>query len=230
MAGISKGTAEAVPFRGSGLWIALYGPDGAGKSAVATQLRSTLAPYFRAIAMHHLRIPLGATNPQPQPEPVAQPHAQAPRGALLSYLKVIYMFAHGWLAHLMVTLPAREAGELVICDRYFLDYTVDLQRYRLAETSLGFTSMLGRFAPRPDLQFVLDVPAEKLQQRKAEVSFAESARQRVEYGARIATLPNALVINADKPVAEVVDEIAVEVLKFMRCNNQGTVEVDLVGA
>jgi len=213
---------------GPGLWIALYGPDGAGKSAVANQLRLALAPYFVAIVVHHLRIPLGATSPHA--EPVTRPHAQAPRGALISYLKLVYRFAHDWLAHLLVTLPSRAAGELVIFDRYFLDYAVDPRRYRLGKSRASFASFLGRFAPGPDLQFVLAVSAEELHRRKAEVSLAESARQRVEYGARVGALPNAMVVNAEKSVAEVVDEIAAIVLEFVKCKSEGTAEVDLVSA
>ncbi len=211
-----------------GLWIALYGPDGAGKSAVAKHLRLTIAPYFDGVIVHHLRVPLwGAYQPA---QPVTQPHAQLPRGPVLSYLKLVYMFLQGWLAHLLLTLPCRAAGRLVIFDRYFLDYAVDPRRYRLAAASVRFASLLGRFAPCPDLQFVLDVPAEELQRRKGEVSLGESERQRREYSQRPGSLQNASMVNADRPVAEVATEIASEVLELAQRTTDGPEEVDLARA
>ncbi len=196
---------------GPGSWIALYGPDGAGKSAVVDRLATELAPFFSGVSLHHLRIRLSRTPEQEVP--VTQPHAQRPRGLILSYLKLLYMFGHGWLTHLMPTLFWIPAGRLVIFDRYFLDYAIDPTRYRLAKESVGLASLLGRFTPRPDLQAILDVPAEELQRRKSEVSLAESKRQRQEYAKRIGRLPNTILVNADRPVAEVASEIAREVLE-----------------
>jgi thymidylate kinase len=213
---------------GPGLWIALYGPDGAGKSAVTRQLRLALAPYFAGVPVHHLRLSLRGTRPQTAP--VTQPHAQLPRGLALSYLKLIYMFAHGWLSHLLLTVPCRAAGQLVIFDRYFLDYAVDPRRYRLGEASVRLASLLGRFAPQPDLQFVLDVPADELQARKSEVSLSESARQRREYMVRLGALPNAVVVNADRPVVEVADEIVSGILRFAWPATDGPAETDLANA
>jgi len=211
-----------------GLWIALYGPDGAGKSAVARQLRLTLSPYFAGVIVHHLRLSLGGAKPHSAP--VTQPHAQLPRGRAPSYLKLIYMFAHGWLGHWLLTCPGRSSGQLVIFDRYFLDYAVDPRRYRLAEASITLAAVLGRFAPRPDLQFVLDVSAEELQKRKGEVSLAESARQRREYVARLGAMPNAIVLNADRPVAEVANEIATGILRLVQAASDGPAEADLANA
>ncbi len=211
-----------------GLWIALYGPDGAGKSAVTGQLRLALAPYFAGVVVHHLRLSLRGAKPQPSP--VTQPHAQLPRGAALSYLKLVYMFLHGWLGHLLLARPGRAAGQLVIFDRYFPDYAVDPRRYRLAEASIPLASLLGRLVPQPDMQFVLDVPAEELQKRKGEVSLAESARQRREYVARLGAMPNAMVLNADRPVAEVAQEIATWIRRLVQAASDGPVEADLANA
>ena len=74
--------------------------------------------------------------------PVTQPHAQPPRGIILSCLKLLYMFLHGWLAHALSTLFWIASGQLVIFDRYFLDYAIDPQRYRLSATSVRLASLL----------------------------------------------------------------------------------------
>lgn len=208
-----------------GLWIALYGPDGAGKSAVAARVAAELGPQFRRVQLHHLLI--SPQRNQRQVAIVTAPHAQQPRGLILSCLKLLYRFLHCWLAHLLLGLFWLGTGQLVIFDRYFLDYAIDPQRYRLSATSVRLASLLGRFAPQPDLQFVLDVRGEELQRRKAEVSLAESKRQRQEYAARIASLPNAILVNADRPVSDVTTEIINEILELLRRRCHSGAGVDL---
>ncbi len=210
-----------------GLWIALYGPDGAGKSAVAHRLAAELAAGFTSIELHHLRIQLGQAC-SPTSAPVTSPHAEPSRGLALSCLKLLYMLAHAWLSHWRVTVPSTKAGSLVIFDRYFLDYTIDPRRYRLHPRSIGFASLLGRMAPRPDLQFVLDVPAGELQRRKAEVSLAESERQRHEYANGIGSLPESMVVNAALPVSEVVVEIMGKVREYPAARSDVLSEPNLV--
>jgi thymidylate kinase len=210
----------------SGLWIALYGPDGAGKSAVAARLAAELAPLFSAVDLHHLRIQSGRASQANVP--VTQPHRQQPRGLILSYLKLLYMFAHSWLTHLL-TVTSIAAGRVVIFDRYFLDYSIDSRRYRLAAESVRFASLLGKLAPRPDLQFVLDVPARELQRRKSEVTLFESRRQRQEYVASIGHLPNAVVVNADRPIQQVASHIISEVLRYTHASSRLTAEAELAG-
>jgi thymidylate kinase len=195
-----------------GLFIALYGPDGAGKSAVAARVADELTPLFSGLQLHHLRIPLWRSPSQIVV--VSDPHAQPPRGLVLSCLKLFYMFAQSWLAHLLRVLVWVACGQLVIVDRHFLDYAIDPQRYRLAASSVRLASLLGKFAPAPDLQFVLDVPAEELQRRKAEVTPGESRRQRQEYAARIGRLSNTVVVNADRPVSDVSIEIIRKISKL----------------
>lgn len=195
----------------TGLWIAIYGPDGAGKSAVAQRLSTELTPIFNGVRLRHLRVPMYGSQPATV---VTEPHAKPPRGFTVSCLKLLYMFAQGWIAHLSV-LTWVTHGQLVIFDRYFLDYAIDPQRYRLAASTVRLASLLGKLAPRPDVQFVLDVRGEELQRRKPEVSMAESKRQRCEYAARVARLPNAVLINADRPLVAVAAEVGNHVLQLV---------------
>ncbi len=199
--------------------MALYGPDGAGKSALAARIATEFAPLFPGVRLHHLRIPIW--NSQRPGVTVTNPYAQKPRGLLVSCLKLFYMFVQSWLAHLLRVLAWVGHGELVISDRYFLDYAIDPQRYRLAGASVRLASLLGKFAPQPDLQFVLDVPGAELQRRKPEVTLAESKRQRQEYAARMARLRNTVLVNADRPVADVALDVTAEISQLL--NRQSSV-------
>ena len=211
-----------------GLWIALYGPDGAGKSAVAEHLARELAPCFSSVRQHHLRAEF--VSARRVPVTVTQPHAQAPRGLLLSCPKLAYLLLHCWLAHVLLVLPRVAAGELVIFDRYFADYTIDTQRYRLPHGLSFWAEVLSRLAPRPDRQFVLDVPGLQLQLRKHEVTLKESLRQRQAYIDELGRAPNSRIVNADRPLSDVAAEIANEILRLLRERNASPAEADVARA
>lgn len=191
---------------------------------MAARVAAELAPLFNGLQLHHLRIPLWR---RPRPSIiVTRPHAQRPRGVFLSCLKLFYMFLQSWMAHLLRTFFWLASGELIILDRYFLDYAIDPKRYRLAGESVRLASSLGTVAPQPDLQFVLDVRAEELQRRRCEVSLDESRRQRQEYAARVAILPNAILVNADRPVTEVAAEISTHILELLRRRSHAAAPAD----
>jgi thymidylate kinase len=114
----------------------------------------------------------------------------------------------------LLTRRALAASRLVIFDRYYYDILIDPVRYRLPNSCIGFARRLVPLAPAPDLCVLLDVPAEALQHRKQEVSFAESQRQRFAYREMFRSLPNTLLVNADCPLAEVTHQVSTAVLSF----------------
>ena len=86
-----------------GLWIALYGPDGAGKSAVAARVAAELAPHSSAVSSFTTcAFRCGEVHDRLLSSP--SPHARQPRGIFLSCLKLFYMFLQSWMAHLLRTL------------------------------------------------------------------------------------------------------------------------------
>ena len=189
-----------------GLWIAFFGPDGAGKSAVIAALSGKLETSFAGIGTFHFR-PRFRRHGLNRP-PVTAPHAQSPRSDLVSLGKLIYWLLDCWLGYLFTIRPAQARSRLVIFDRYLPDILVDPLRYRLAAGSEWFTRMLVRLAPGPDLCILLDVPAEVVQQRKQEVSLAESRRQRAGYRTCLRRMPNTLLVDAALPVDEIAQQIA----------------------
>ena len=114
---------------------------------------------------------------------------------------------------------------LVVSDRYLDDIQVDPRRYRLPDSSLWFARVVVRLAPRPDLYVLLDVSAEIVQQRKAEVQPAESQRQRLSYLEFFRWLPNACVVDAAAPVDQVATEVKTVVLKSLAASPGPPTEV-----
>ena len=188
-----------------GLWVAVFGPDGAGKSAVIQRLAGDSSLPFRETQQFHFR-PMFRRRWKESP-PATNPHARSARGTLVSILKLLYWLADCWCGYVFIIRPARNGSGLVLFDRYLHDILVDPVRYRLPKSGLWFSRLVVRLAPRPDLCVLLDVPAEIVQQRKTEVSPAESQRQRLEYRDMFRSLPDAIVVDAVSPVDEVAEQL-----------------------
>lgn len=188
----------------TGLMIVFLGADGSGKSTAIAGVKQKLAPAFRQTSYTHLRPRLGSKNDGSPP--VVDPHAQPPRGWLASSLKLIYFLLDYCLGYVTRVYPQLTRSTLVIFDRYYHDLLVDTRRYRYSG-SRWLAKFIAWFIPRPDLWILLDAPAEVMQSRKQEVSFAETERQRAAYLELIATLPNAHVVDASLDVDLVAQNI-----------------------
>lgn len=140
--------------------------------------------------------------------PVLQPHSNPPRGLLISLCKLFYWLADCWFGYLAAVRPVRRRSGLLLFDRYYPDVLVDPVRYRLPERSLRFARWLMAFTPQPDLYILLDAPADVVQRRKAELTSDEVRRQRVAYLRLFQSFSSRLIVNAERPVNEVAQRIA----------------------
>ena len=197
--------------RPTGLHIVFLGPDGSGKSSVISAVSQQLAQAFRRVEYRHLHPgrPSGSGG-----QAVDDPHGQAPRGRAGSLAKLLHFWSRYAVGGLLWLYPCRVCSTLTIFDRYYQDLLADPARYRY-DASLGFAARLGRLLPQPDIVFILDAPAEVLQARKQEVSFAESARQRNAYLTLVGEFRRAHVIDASQPVDAVVAKVLAHTLDFL---------------
>jgi thymidylate kinase len=193
-----------------GLWIAFFGPDGVGKSAVIEQVKDQLGPVFTSVAQFHFR-PMFLRRGLSR-APVTEPHGQVPRTLLVSMAKLAYWLLDCWYGYLLATRSVRRRGGLVIFDRYYPDILVDPLRYRLPPKGRRFAKWLVSLAPRPDLCILLDARAEVVQRRKREVSLGESQRQRFAYLAMFQFMRDKLLVNADGPTLEVAQRVSTALL------------------
>ena len=164
-----------------------------------------MAAGFTACEAYHLRPALFAKTPAASPN--CNPHARSARGPLVTFGKLAYLLAANWLGYLAKVKPRLARGALVVFDRYFSDGLVDPKRYRLPQSCAWLVALVERALPKPDLYVVLEASAQVLGLRKHEVAPAEVERQCRDYHKLAVSLPNAVVVDAARPLAAVVNEV-----------------------
>ncbi|MGN6507611.1 MAG: hypothetical protein ACTHM6_18800, partial [Tepidisphaeraceae bacterium] len=187
----------------AGFHVVFLGPDGVGKSTIIEHVRESISPAFLRTTYHTFAPSLIPHKFQPE-KPT--PHALPPRTFAASLVKAAWWsvcYTGGYLATIH---GERARGGFAMNHRYLLDAIVDPKRYRYS----GPTWLLRAIwfiAPKPDLVVLLDAPAEVIQARKKEVAFEETARQRNEYRALLSGMKYGRIINAARPIDEVVAEV-----------------------
>jgi len=196
----------------TGLFVALLGPDGAGKSTVVSRLVEELAPAFRRTAVYHLRPRVGALG---SAEARSDPHAAPPRGVAASIAKLTYWLTDYLIGYALGIWPRLVRSTFVVFDRYYFDVLVDTKRYRYGGPR-WLARLFASGVPTPDLTIILDVPAEVLRARKAELTLDEARRQRNDL-LRLSrtTLPSSHVIDASRDIDVVVADVETVILDYM---------------
>jgi len=190
-----------------GLIVVLLGPDGAGKSSVVASVRAQLAGAFGRTSC--LRFPPGVINNllrQPQGTETA-PHATPPRSVLASVTRaVLYWGVFYTLCYRLTARLALARATLVMHDRHLIDALVDPRRYRYGGPP-WLLRLIWRLARQPDLVVLLDAPPEITQARKQEVPFEETSRQRDAYLSLVRGMANGRIVDAGRPLAQVVGQV-----------------------
>lgn len=187
--------------------VVILGTDGCGKSSVVERLEIGLAGSFSEVRVLHLRPRLGRGGAR-EGSPITEPHRLPPRGLLTSTAKLLYLLVdycsiYPWKWR----QRARPAPRgLIIFDRYYHDLLIDPRRYRYG-APLWLARVIGRLVPSPDLWILLDAPPDVIRGRKQEVAIDELVRQRRAYLDFIDRRGNGHVVDAAKPLDDVIRRV-----------------------
>jgi thymidylate kinase len=196
----------------TGGWIAIIGPDGAGKSAVIDAICEQFRFAFHRVNRFHLR-PKSLRRESGAQRVVTDPHGKPPRGIFLSVLKVLFLMADYWLGYALRIAPAMRRSQLIVFDRYVYDLLVDSKRVRYGGP-VWLLRLAARLVPHPNMVILLDAPPEVLWARKREVPFDEVVRQRGEYCKQARMLSFAKVVNAAQPFADVIRDVDCTIVDY----------------
>lgn len=193
-----------------GVFVTVLGPDGVGKSTLIASLEEQLAGAFRGVRRYHWR-PMWLAGKR-NDSPTSGPHGREAHSWLRSVVRTgVHLLDYIVGYHAQVR-PALVRSTLVVFDRYAGDMLVDPARYRYGGPRV-LLRLLESLAPTPDLQLVLDAPADLVEARKAEVSAGELRRQRHAFLDLATRRSEAVVIDASRSAAEVAREAALAIVE-----------------
>jgi O-antigen/teichoic acid export membrane protein/thymidylate kinase len=204
-----------LPQRPRGLVVALLGPDGAGKTAVATTLARSMPLVTRRVYMGYGR--RDDERGSATSRMMWRLAGEVPEGGRGPIRRV--RLAMRWAARIalqtvrsVVVRTRRSAGQVVLLDRHVYDLSAaNSSPSSPSRVKRALRRWLTAIGPTPDLVVSLDVPAEILCQRKAEWPIEVLARQRVAYRELALRLPNGLVIDASQEFDRVCGNVSDEV-------------------
>jgi len=198
----------------TGFSVVFLGPDGSGKSSVIDAVSSSLAPAFRKQSRYHLRPFVFCARTESNGQPVTNPHASPKYGIIISMMKLFYLWLDYTVGYFISVHWKKIFSTLVIFDRYFHDILIDPLRFRYGGPS-WLAALLVRAIPKPDAIVFLNVPADIIQERKKEVSYAECTRQNNKYITLVGTHKKVIIIDGSKPLNDVVLDANMQLLNIM---------------
>ncbi|WP_242092373.1 hypothetical protein [Aestuariivivens sediminicola] len=192
--------------------ISFLGPDGSGKSTIIDCIRAN-NPFVNFEYYHLKPKKIKSKNQNIQ----INPHQNNNYSVLLSVLKLIYFIFEYNFYWLINILPKKITPTLIVFDRYFEDIFADPKRYRYGASD-SFVKFLKKFIPKPSIHFILEAPVEVIHNRKKEVSETSLKLQLKKYR-ELGKQKNYYLINANKPVDAIVNDVVKTMLRENTINN-----------
>jgi len=202
-----------------GICVVFLGPDGSGKSTIAKLVLERVSGSFHGNKIMYWRpnaLPLMGRLKFWSPSDIKtdnpDPHGHPKQGIMKSHIRFLYYLTDYILGYVLKVYWPKVRKQVIIFDRYYYDYLVDLRRYRF-----NVPSWLPRFflpiVPPPDIIVYLDAEPVVLEARKQELPKRELIRQVEEYRKLIFVLPKLYKINSNVPIETIVRRISTIILE-----------------
>lgn len=224
----------AAPVGGIGRSVALVGSDGAGKSTVAQEVVRRLpfdAEYLymgvnleaSPVMLPTTRLALAVKRRRGGGTDMTvggaeHGHRGGPLGTVRRLVRMTNWIAEETFRAVLARRIQRRPAVVVFDRHFFCDYYAGAIAPTSAPRSLdtrihGF--VLRHWYPRPELTLFLDAPPEVLVARKAGDTIERVARRRRDYLALESVMPAFDVVDADRPIDEVVEDVVARIVAFV---------------
>ena len=201
----------------AGMDIVLLSPDGGGKTTILNALKEYGVTSFSGVERKYVRPGLfqniGQYKPNAKPEMAdnPNPHGREPDGLVKSWIRFLIYLVDFTVGYYLKVVPLKWKRKLVIFDRYYYDYFVDMYRYHysLPKWVPQFFSVI---IPKPKITFILYAQPEILYYRKRELTLEETTRQCVAFTDVAKKGKSAVLIDVDRPIDDIVKEIVSHII------------------
>jgi thymidylate kinase len=199
-----------------GLFLAIFGPDGVGKSSVVSATIGALGPFFDHQRTACWRPQLISSRVAKEPHKFKLPHDVSMHGPVMSMLKLTGTFFDFFLDHATLTRNQLRGSSFIAWDRYLHDLAVDRRRYRYRGPA-WYSDLLLRSLPVPEhfMGIVLDAEAYIILDRKRELPFEEIERQRAAYRRLAARLPATSIVRNEGELSDCLEQVLSLVINRM---------------
>lgn len=194
------------------LIVNIVGPDGAGKSTLASELSRILLNEGNHVIHKHFDL-----RSHVQSNKSIKPSEQLVRNPILSILSILIRFFRFRLYFLKILFSGKKP-QILIQERGWFDQSADPQRYRISTTFM--IRVLGRLLPKVDLFLLPSAPAEIIAHRKNEKNVKETQDQ-LTYWNREFTVtillgtPEQMLLQARRSISEKQFDSFVKSLKLI---------------
>jgi len=199
--------------RPPGLFVAVLGVDGSGKTTIIREVSQKLEQILRRkIVVKQFRPgllprPGALLGSKPSILAVRNPHFRPPCGLVGSVLLLTYHTFDYVIGYWFKVIPVISSrGSVVFFDRYFHDYLVDPIRHRV-KLPLLVIRCFNQLIPRPDLIVLLKAPSKSIHDRKGELALDVIDSQQDKLGVLAKADSHTVVLDSSKDIARLSIEV-----------------------
>ena len=201
-----------------GVFIAVIGPDGGGKTTICQGLRKRIEHLFpKKVYYYHGRFGFFPElsklyDSLVVPSGKKSTLSDEGLGKARAFLHLVYYGLEFFLFWPWV-FWGKIRGKIFIFDRYFYDYTAT-RTHRQLPRYLFLT--ISKFIPHPDLTFIVNARPEEINKRKNELPVAEiNSQLKVFQSQWLSKLTNCSLINTEESREMNLDKIENKILEFL---------------
>ena len=185
-----------------GKMIAVFGPDGTGKSSIYNALKNSTDSLV--LSHFHWRpgfLPYKKVLKDHRVDRFDKPHNTKIRNTFLSILLLLYIYFDFVFSYIFILRPQLKKGINIFYERYFYDILIDQNRYGL-NAPFWLRNFLRKAMFLPDYIILLEAPGDVIYSRKRELSAEKIDEQCYTYRKLLGGHRNTIIFDVLKMSAE----------------------------